>query len=664
MKKIGWLGLIGWMCLSAGVVLAEESQNNRPDAVSSLDEMVVTAGRVEEARKELTVNVTVIDQEEIKNSTAHDLGDLLAQRAGVYIRKYPGALTTVGIRGFRTETHGNDLKGHVLVLLDGRRAGTGNLAKIMTKNVERVEIIKGPGAVQYGSAAVGGVVNVITKRGGEEPEVFVEGKLGSFGYDEMTAGFAGKHNVFDFSGSYSRSSMDDYDTGDGDKFKNTGYDEDENISLNLGLEFMPRHRLGVIYTSFDANDVGNSGYLSMNDEDDYKDTRNKSIDFLYDGSTETGLFSWTARYFQGEDDDKWVNGQESDPDGFDAWSTGPSKMSTDSEGAQAQVSMELDIATLTAGLDWVNYDIEATWTPNETEYDNMAGFMLGKLRLLDQRLILTAGLRYDEFDVEVNEPKGRDEEDDQFSPSLGVAFLLNDHWKFRANYAEAFVMPAADELAADYYSWGTHYVGNPDLDPESSRTYEGGVDFSYNAFYSSLTYFYTDFEDKIVSATTTGGDQTWENLGEATVAGLEFEMSHDFGAMLGLAYQVKPYATLTWLTEYEDEETGEDLQYTSDVTASYGLTVSNYDDFSANLNVAYFGDQDITDYENGTYEVIELEGSSVVSLSLSKRILQTENHGSLSLTGEIENLLDEDYEYVQGYPMPGRSFFIGLRYDY
>jgi vitamin B12 transporter len=664
MRRIGWLGLIGWMCLFAGIVSAEEGRPDMPQSVSSLDEMVVTAGRVEEAKKELTVNVTVIDQEEIKNSTAHDLGDLLAERAGVYIRKYPGALTTVGIRGFRTETHGNDLKGHVLVLLDGRRAGTGNLAKIMTKNVERVEIIKGPASVQYGSAAVGGVVNVITKRGTDEPEVFVESKLGSFGYGEMTAGFAGKYKVLDFSGSYSQSSMDDYDTGDGDKFKNTGYDEDENISLNLGLEFMPHHRLGVIYTAFDADEVGVSGYLSMNDEDDYKDTRNKSIDFIYDGSTETGLFSWTARYFQGEDDDKWVNGQESDPDGFDAWSTEPSKMSTDSEGAQAQVSMELDIATLTAGLDWVNYDIEATWEPNATEYDNMAGFMLGKLRLLDQRLILTAGLRYDEFDVEVNEPEGRDEEDDQFSPSLGVAFLLNDHWKFRANYAESFVMPAADELAADYYSWGTHYVGNPDLDPESSRTWEGGVDFSYNAFYSSLTYFYTDFEDKIVTATTTGGDQTWENLGDATVSGVEFEMSHDFGPMLGWGYQVKPYATLTWLTEYEDEETEEDLQYTSDVTASYGLTISNYDDFSANLNVAYFGDQDITDYENGTYEVIELEGSSVVSLSLSKRILQTENHGSLSLTGEIENLLDEDYEYVQGYPMPGRSFFIGMRYAY
>jgi vitamin B12 transporter len=664
MKKIVWLGWIGWMCFFAGIVSAEDRRTDISQSVSSLEEMVVTAGRVEEAKKELTVNVSVIDQEEIQNSTAHNLGDLLAERAGVYIRKYPGALTSVGIRGFRTETHGNDLKGHVLVLLDGRRAGTGNLAKIMTRNVERVEIIKGPASVQYGSAAVGGVVNVITRRGQEDQEAFVETKLGSFGYEELAAGFSGKHKIFDFSGSYSRSAMDDYDTADGDKFRNTGYDEDQHVSLNLGLEFMPHNRLGLIYTSFDADKIGDSGYLSMNDKDDYKDTRNKSIDLVYDGRTENGLFSWKARYFQGEDNDKWVSKPGSDPDGYDAWTTEPSEMDTDSEGAQAQVSLNGDAVTFTAGLDWVDYDIESTWAPNETGYDNLAGFILGKARLLDQRLILTAGLRYDEFNVEVNKPEGREEEEDNFSPSLGMAFLLNDHWKFRANYAEAFVMPAADELAADYSSWGTHYVGNPDLDPETSRTYEGGIDFSYNAFSSALTYFYTDFEDKIVSTTTNAGDKSWENVGEATIAGIEFEMSHDFGPMLGWGCQVKPYANLTWLTEYEDEETGEDLQYVSDVTASYGLTISNYDDLSANLNVTCFGDQDVVDYEHGTYEVTELDGFTVAGLSISKKIFQTEQYGGLTLKGEIQNLFDEEYEYVQGYPMPGRSFFIGMKYRY
>jgi len=100
-----------------------------------LEEVVVTAGRVEEKKKEITSNVTIIDEEEIKSSSARDLGDLLAEKGIGHIQKYPGALSAVGIRGFRTETHGNDLMGHVLILLNGRRAGTGNLAKIMTKNI-------------------------------------------------------------------------------------------------------------------------------------------------------------------------------------------------------------------------------------------------------------------------------------------------------------------------------------------------------------------------------------------------------------------------------------------------------------------------------------------------------------------------------------------------
>jgi len=646
-----------WFFLFLGFAVLVLPGFSEAKEIEEIEEMVVTASRVEEPKKEITTNVSVIDQDAIKISSAQNLGDLLAERAGIYIKKYPGALTSVGIRGFRTETHGNDLKGHVLVLLDGRRAATGNLAKIMTRNIERVEIIRGPASVQYGSAAVGGVINVITKQGKDKPEAFVEAKMGSFGYEEGNVGFSGKSQVFDFSASFGRSLKDDYDTADGDKYKNTGYDEIKNMSLNLGLEFLPGNRLGIIYTSFDADGIGCPNSLSRNDEDNYKESLNKSFDVVYDGHTTTGLFSWMARYFQGDDDDKWVYMPGSF---FD-------EMNTDSEGAQGQVTLNLEYATLTAGFDWVNYDIEATWAPNETEYDNIAGFILGKIRLLDERLILTAGLRYDEYEVEVIEPAGRDEDDDNFSSSVGVAYLLNDHLKFRANYAEAFVMPAADQLAANYstsYEWdgvvyNNSYVGNPDLDPEESKTYEGGVDFSYAGFNSALTYFYTDFEDKIQTFYLSFTEQSWKNLGEATVSGFEADMSYDLGLSLPWDIQVKPYITLTYLTKYEDEETGDDLTYTSDLTASYGLTISKLDDFSANLNLSYLGEQDITYPQE-----MKKAGFTVANFTISKKILQTEKFGGLTLKGEIQNILDKDYEYVQGYPMPGRSFFLGLRYDY
>ncbi|MBW2105126.1 MAG: TonB-dependent receptor, partial [Deltaproteobacteria bacterium] len=294
--------------LLAVLAMPEFSQaKEKEKAVTTLEEVVVTAGRVEEKKKEITSNVTIIDEEEIKSSSARDLGDLLAEKGIGHIQKYPGALSAVGIRGFRTETHGNDLMGHVLILLNGRRAGTGNLAKIMTKNIERIEIIRGPASVQYGSAAMGGVVNVITKKGKDKPKAFVDGVLGSFGHKEGSAGFSGKHNRFDFSGSFTKGSRDDYDTGGGKEYYNTGYDDKNNYNLNLGYEFLPGNRIGVIYNYFNADHVGNPGYLSVNDLDNYKDTGNKSIDFIYDGKTTDGLFSWKVRYFDGEDEDEWFD---------------------------------------------------------------------------------------------------------------------------------------------------------------------------------------------------------------------------------------------------------------------------------------------------------------------------------------------------------------------
>lgn len=133
----------------------------------------------------------------------------------------------------------------------------------MTKNIERVEIIRGPASVQYGSAAMGGVVNVITRQGKETPTAFAEGILGSFDHEEGGIGFSGRIKEFDFSGSFTRESMDDYDTASGKSYYNTGYSRKENCSLNLGFEFLPGNRIGVIYNYFDADHVGDSGYLSQ-----------------------------------------------------------------------------------------------------------------------------------------------------------------------------------------------------------------------------------------------------------------------------------------------------------------------------------------------------------------------------------------------------------------
>ncbi len=648
--------------LSLGMSLAgaaDYSQGRNSSA--ELEEMVVTASRTEEVKRDVTTNITVVTEEEISLYPVDDLGELLGQLNIGHIQQYPGASTSIGMRGFRTDATGNDLGGHVLFLLNGRRTATGNAAKIMTKNIDRIEIVRGPASVQYGSAAVGGVINVITKQGKGKPTAFIEGGLGSFGHEEGTVGGSGAWGKFDFSGTFTRQLQDDYDTGEGHEYDNTGYDDKESASLNLGYEFLPKNRLGFIYNYFDADEVGNPGYFDEVDTDDYTDKENESFDIVYDGSTPDGLFTWMARYFQTDDEDYWMS--------TSAWGKSESERETDQEGVQAQVAFNPGLSRIMVGIDWVNYDIDSTWDPQETEYDNPSYFLLGKTKLLDEKLILSGGVRYDDYELEVKEGQGEDEDDNHVSPRFGLAYLLNKSVKFRLNYGEAFVMPTPQQMASDYTSWGVHYVGNPGLDPEESQTYEAGVDLNFKDLFASLTYFYTDFEDKIESVSKPNQVETWENIGDARIHGLEGSLDYDLSWIFDWDLELRPYLNFTYFFEYEDEDTHDDLPYISDLQASYGVILRDGNGLSADLNFAYTGEQDVNDWENsggmGTAPpVVEKGGYTVANLSVHKRLVSYEKYGSWTLQGEIRNLLDKDYSYVKGYPMPGRAFYLGLRYDY
>ena len=628
-----------------------------------MDEVVVTASRTAESSNKVSANLTVLDREELKQSASRNVGDLLAEEGLGHIQKYPGSLTSIGIRGFRTDTHGNDLQGHVLVLLDGRRAGTGNLAKILTKNVERIEIIRGPGAVQYGSAGMGGVINVITRRG-EINSVFLEGGGGSFDTVEGSIGGTAIQNGLDFAGSYTYATRGDYDTGSGDRYENTGINYETGMSANLGYSFSENNRLGLIFTRFDVDEAGSPGYFSENDLDDYTDKENYSVDVNFAGQCPITGSNLLVRYFFGKDENSWQDNTGSDPNGWDDGEA--SKNKTDQQGAQVQASKSFGFATIIGGFDWLDYEVENSWTPNKTTYSNPALFLLGKTSFLDDRLTANLGLRYDWYDVEVEEPAGRNEDQSRFTPQIGLAWMVMDELKIRAQYAQGFMMPSADQLAADFDSFGIRTVGNPDLDPEKSATYEGGVDYSTNGLNTSLTYFYTDFEDKIITDYLADGSSTWKNLGDATISGIEAELSYDLGMPLGWSWEIRPYLNLTILTKYEDDTTGEELQYVSGSNYGTGLVVGNGDGIFCRLNVAYTGSQDVQDWESGAYPapVVKLDSSTVTDLTGSYRFYETEHLGAFTVRGEVRNLFDEDYAYVKGYPMPGRSFFVGLRWNY
>ncbi len=644
-----------------GCMMVQQSVAAVPTQPSMMDKVVVTASREAEKKKEVSSNITIIDREELAISPSRNVGDLLAEKGLGHVQKYPGSLTSVAIRGFRTDTHGNDLQGHVLVLLNGRRAGTGNVAKILTANVERIEIIRGPGSVQYGSAGMGGVINVITRRG-KKSSFSVTGSADTFGSFGTEVGVSFEQNGVDFAGSFSYQTKGDYTISGGDTYENSGVDSETGFSANLGYTFSERHRIGLILSGYTVSGAGSPNYFSMVDTDDTTDKKNCSIDLNYTGAA--GNYKWLVRYFIGQDTNSWQDPVASNPDG---WDDGvESSNETDQQGAQAQITGVFGNLTLTGGVDWLGYKVENSWTPREAEYSNGALFVIGKTSLLNDRLTANIGLRYDWFKVSMIDPAGRDEDQGHLTPKIGLSWMVTDSLKLRAQYAQAFMVPSADQLAADFVGFSGRTVGNPDLEPEKSSTYEAGLEYERNGFQASMTYFYTDFEDKIETADQMDGSKSWRNIGSATLSGIEAELSYDLGVALDLSWEVRPYVNLTQLVNYEDKETGDNLQYVSPTTFSTGVVVSNGDDFSCRLNIAYTGSQDVQDWESGAFPtpVVELDSHVVADLTANYRIMEDASWGSLNLRGGIKNLLDEDYAYVKGFPMPGRSVFLSLTWEY
>ncbi|AOS83544.1 TonB-dependent receptor [Chlorobaculum limnaeum] len=619
------------------------------------DEIVVTSSRVQQPKKELTSNVTIITKEEIRESSANDLSELLAEKNLGHIQKYPGTSTSVGIRGFRTESHGNDLMGKVLVLLDGRRAGTGNLAKIMTANVERIEIIRGPAAVQYGSAAIGGVINVITAKGSGAPSASIEQKLGSNDFSKTEVAIQGKSGRFDYSGSISKSDSGSYRTAKGDIYQNTGYQDQKMASLNVGYEIADGHRIGMIVHSFDVDKAGSPSYLSSPDLDAYTVQNNQSVDFRYDGATSSRNISWMARYFTGEDKYRYV----------DPSSAYESTKNVDQQGAQAQVTWQPGALRLTTGFDWLKYEVDSTLTPTWATYENPAGFLLGKYGLFDERLILTAGVRYDDYRVKMKASEGTSRSKDNFAHQAGVAWQASEALKIRGSFAEGFRMPSERELAANITSWGTTYIGNPDLKPESSDTWEVGMDLAWKGFNASLTWFSTDYTDMIQTEAIAASTYTYLNIGSATVSGIEAELSKVF-KLDGSSWTLEPYAGYTHLLKYRDNKSGDDLLFTPQWNASTGLKVRDGRGFNGAFNLAYSGKTFIQNYETGSGEVVPKGGFAVANLSASRKFPFGDKGiagPGITLKAEINNLFDRGYQYVTGYPMPGRTFVLGLKAD-
>ena len=674
---------------SAGTPASAEKSGGKRTV---LDDIVVTATRSEERVREIPAKVEVLDSHDIETTVGHTLTEQLKKGASISVMEYPGALAGIGIRGFRPETDG--ITKHSLTLLNGRPVGATNLATVLADNIERIEVLKGPASSLYGAEAMGGVVNIITKHTTGTPTGALQVGGGSFDTLWQKANVGGTlFGPVDFDlNARNFKQDDDLTMGNGQKRHNTSYST-RNASLRIGTDIGEDWRFDVSGNGYQGRDIQTPGDIRYGDEQSkYKDIDNYGVDAKISGKLfENDKLSLSAYHTL----EKAKNYEKYE--GTVGSTTNPRRLIPpynyyDSEitwdGVQLQNIYNWGDHSIIVGGDWQVIETETKrWnqagertkpsSPNQ-ERTNWAAYAETVWKFLDKHLILTAGGRYDYFDVDlVDTPyftdfTPRSASFSTFSPRVGATYLTDNGLRFHTTLGQAFVPPTAQQLANDSWSYGTsrdrHLVGNPDLDPEKSTTWDAGIGFERKGWGLTfdVTYFHTSVKDRITDVTTqVGRVQTvnYVNSDDSKIQGLETSISLDFGAMFNWGRSVRLYFNSTNYFKAEETEGGvtEDIHNVAKYTYNYGIAYED-NNFDAKLHCRSVGRMFDTDWitTSPTYgDVLEYPTFTVVDLVFSWSFLE---HHKLTFT--VDNIFNEDYFEKIGYPKPGRSFFLNYAYNF
>ena len=667
------------------IALSTTSGWSQEEGAKSLQPIVVTATRTPIPQKDVPSVVTVIDRDQIETTTGIDLTEVLKKNSSIDVIQYPGALSGISIRGFRPEFSG--ITKHSLLLIDGRPAGATNLSTITLGNIERIEVLKGPASSLYGAEAMGGVVNIITKRSTGKLTGSIYGETGSF--DTFNGGLKMGGRIlprldFDLTLSTLNQNDDielgnDHGTRPGTTY-NIGYG-----ALRIGSEFMEGWRIDAKGDWYYGNDIETPGALYYFDrQQSQKDLERYGGDVRLEGLW--GKNKSTLVLYGSKESNDYMKKYEYDPasGGYVATSPYPSYYSeTKWWGLQAQDVYELlEQHTLTFGVDYQKIEQEsksykkdgsrkAPWSP-DNERENWAVFAETMWHFLDDALILTAGARYDYFDVETKKTpykqdfKPGSESFDTVSPRAGIRYNWNDSVSIHSTVGKAFVPPKADQMAGYSERMVGNVTmitkGNPDLDPETSWTWDIGVTLSHEpcGAYLDLTYFMTNVDDKI-SRDKKGNTTTFVNSSEAEMGGLEFNMRWDAGKAFKWNRSLEFFLEGTRLFYSREKLKGSDWSDIHNVAhwkLNYGVS---YEDqmLHAKLLARYMGKRKDYDWYSPGYPEIEYDSFTVVDAYLGVTL---KRHHNLNL--KVSNIFDEYYYEKPEFPLAGRAWYVEYKFEF
>ncbi len=631
------------------------------------EETIFSATKYIKRLKEAPAIASVITAEQIRNMGARNLLDVLKIVPGIGISMNIGA----GFVGIESRGTKNIYSEKILVMIDGHRVNellTGGISfafpDMVVENIKRVEVIRGPGSALHGSNAFVAVINVVTKESEDTDGLDIRAGGGSFGTQHYNL-LLGK----EFSGLKIAASFDYMDTNGArlfvgqDAIGQRGRTEDWRDKYDLGLKmsygdfsfngrYVNRDWGSFIGVANALNNESIQEHSQLFGEMNYKRSLGENFHLLV-----------KAYYDEFHHRQYWEIFPEGAIPGYPNGFIGIPQLKNRTLGSEVQVDCFLgDNHTITMGALYEyrkQYDTKhtanfnphtgaplgsiqnitswANWQKNE--YRKVTALYIQDVWKITPDLEVTSGVRYDKYsDV-----------GDTMNPRAALVWNFLKKGTLKLLFGSAFRAPNFVEM---YNSSNPVEIGNPDLKPETIKTYEASIGYQFHEnLWANVTYFQNNIKDAIGRRTT-----TYENLGRVRVDGVEVEVKVDFkDSNYG-------YANYTW-QHPRDSDTGERVPYVSTHKGNVGFNLGLGKYLNLNSNLLVVSSRPLP----RTSTRPDFAGYKVLDLTIIARNF----YKNLELRASVYNLLDEEYAdpdisgaYQGNLPREGISFIFETRYKF
>ncbi len=629
---------------------SHEKDDNQKKQKSLQHEVVVTANRVETSLKEIASSVTIITREQLAKTGKSRILEALEEALGLSTAQSgpPGSQATIFIRGANAE--------HTLVMIDGTEVNdpitptrSFDMSLLLVENIDRIEILRGPQSTLFGSDAMGGVINIITRQSSGRPKFFLSGYGGSYGTYSGNAEVSGSTSVVRYSATAALLDTDGFSAASTNYEGNEEADGHRNLTLSgrIGFDLSANLSLDFFARRIDTEtDLDNSG-------GDYGDDPNsvQSYDSLFMMGQARGLFL----------KNRWEQKLQVSVVDYDRTSSNPVDESNPFFSEESEFKSKLwkvdwqnslylhEANTLTFGVEhqreqgesW--YRSEGMFGPYESVFPlekahNTGIYLQDQLRIAEQ-FFLTAGIRYDSHSQTESSTTYR------IAP---VYIIEHTGTKIKATLGTGFKAPSLYQLYAPPTYFGP--IGNENLKPEKSTAWDAGIEqyFLNNTLLLGFTYFANYFEDLIDYDFTQG----YINIRKAITKGAEITLI------------ARPIPILSFLvtytrTEAKNTETDESLLRRPKDKFTARLDWEFLERANIHISMIYVGEREDLFWQDWTPTPVTLESYMLLNAAGFYDLFE-----SLQLFLRLDNILNADYETIKGYGTAGFSVYGGIKANF